>query len=265
LEKNFFFTFSPIGPAASWPIRPFGPAAAHFFLFSTGRSPPLPIGPQPLGRPSSPSRPSRPSSSSSQTGAVCASRHHRSASRRPMDGPDYLRRRKNNDCITPPSFPSSIPGNRRLQSGGIEASSTPATEGTRPPPPHLRPIKGRPPSVKTPTPPTLLLLALNVPSPPPFRAEAPPSVRRPSTAATLSSNSPARPSPPPPLVGALGHQSGRRPSSGELLSAAMAVGPRWTGPARSTGFSLEKQILEIPISGTLHLGPSSFSISTRSP
>jgi hypothetical protein len=41
-------------------------------------------------------------------------------------------------------FPSSIPGNRRLQSGGIEASSTPANEGTRPPPPLLRPIKGCP-------------------------------------------------------------------------------------------------------------------------
>jgi hypothetical protein len=39
---------------------------------------------------------------------------------------------------------SSIPGNRRLQSGSIEASSTPAIEGTRPPPPRLRPIKGLP-------------------------------------------------------------------------------------------------------------------------
>jgi hypothetical protein len=41
-------------------------------------------------------------------------------------------------------FPSSIPGNRRLQSRGIEASSTSAIEGTGPPPPRLRPIKGRP-------------------------------------------------------------------------------------------------------------------------
>jgi hypothetical protein len=31
-----------------------------------------------------------------------------------------------------------------LQSRGIKSPSTPATEGTRPPPPHLRPIKGRP-------------------------------------------------------------------------------------------------------------------------
>jgi hypothetical protein len=28
-EKNFSFTFGPIGPAASRPIRPFAPAAAH--------------------------------------------------------------------------------------------------------------------------------------------------------------------------------------------------------------------------------------------
>jgi hypothetical protein len=39
---------------------------------------------------------------------------------------------------------SSIPGNWRLQSGGIEASSTPAIEGTRPPPSCLCPIKGCP-------------------------------------------------------------------------------------------------------------------------
>jgi hypothetical protein len=33
----------------------------------------------------------------------------------------------------------------------------------------------------------------------------------------------------------------------------------------STGFPLEIQFLEIPISSILHLGPSTFSISTRSP
>jgi hypothetical protein len=53
-------------------------------------------------------------------------------------------------------------------------------------------------------------------------------------------------------------------------------GPRWNhGPATpawstnswtwSTGFPLEKQFLEIPIFGILPLGPSTFSISTRSP
>jgi hypothetical protein len=40
--------------------------------------------------------------------------------------------------------PYSIPGNRCLQSGGIEAPSTPANEGTRPPLPRLCPIKGHP-------------------------------------------------------------------------------------------------------------------------
>jgi hypothetical protein len=39
-RKEFFLTFGPTGPAASRPIRPFGPAAAHLFLFSTGQSPP---------------------------------------------------------------------------------------------------------------------------------------------------------------------------------------------------------------------------------
>jgi hypothetical protein len=41
-------------------------------------------------------------------------------------------------------FPTSIPGNRHLQSWSIEASSTPAIEGTRPPPSRLRPINGHP-------------------------------------------------------------------------------------------------------------------------
>jgi hypothetical protein len=49
--KEFSFTFSPIGPAASRPNR--GP------LVFQPDAPPLPTGPQPLGRPSSPSRPSR--------------------------------------------------------------------------------------------------------------------------------------------------------------------------------------------------------------
>jgi hypothetical protein len=39
---------------------------------------------------------------------------------------------------------------------------------------------------------------------------------------------------PCPLIGALRHQSDRRPSFSELSSAAMAAGPWWTGPARST-------------------------------
>jgi hypothetical protein len=42
---NFFLTFGPIGPAANRPIRPFGPAAAHFFSFQLAVPPPL----SPLG------------------------------------------------------------------------------------------------------------------------------------------------------------------------------------------------------------------------
>jgi hypothetical protein len=41
-------------------------------------------------------------------------------------------------------FPSSITGNRHLQSRDIEAPSTLAIEGARPPLPRLRPIKGCP-------------------------------------------------------------------------------------------------------------------------
>jgi hypothetical protein len=56
-------------------------------------------------------------------------------------------------------FPYSINGNRRLQSGAIEAPSTPAIEGARPPPPRLRPMK-----------------ALNAPSPFPWIGRLLPSV-----------------------------------------------------------------------------------------
>jgi hypothetical protein len=40
--------------------------------------------------------------------------------------------------------PLQSSGNRRLQTRSIEAPSTPAIKGTRPLPPRLRPIKGRP-------------------------------------------------------------------------------------------------------------------------
>jgi hypothetical protein len=58
-RKEFFLTFGPINPAASQPIRPFGPTMAHFFSFQPAVFPRLPTGPQPLGWPSSPSQPSR--------------------------------------------------------------------------------------------------------------------------------------------------------------------------------------------------------------
>jgi hypothetical protein len=46
-EKNFSFTFGPIGPVASQPIRPFSPAAAQFFFFFPNR--PLPLSQLGLG------------------------------------------------------------------------------------------------------------------------------------------------------------------------------------------------------------------------
>jgi hypothetical protein len=58
--------------------------------------------------------------------------------------------------------------NRCLQTESIEGPSTPAIEGTWPPPPRLCPIKAAPPKVNNPTPPTLLLLALTAPTPSPF-------------------------------------------------------------------------------------------------
>jgi hypothetical protein len=139
--KDFFLTFGPIGPAAS---RLLGLAAAHFFLFSTSHFlPPLPTGPRPHGPTGRLLPPPAPEPSAQ---VAAAGRPHAA----PRSTPTTSTGRK----ITAASlllhspikrchFPSSIPGNQRLQSGGIEASSTPAIEGTRPPPPRLRPIKGR--------------------------------------------------------------------------------------------------------------------------
>jgi hypothetical protein len=85
-----------------------------------------------------------------------------------------------------PSFISPLNGslsplqstsNQHLQAGNIEALSTLAIEGTQPPPPRLRLIKGPPPPVKIPTPPTLLLVP-TMPTSSPFRAKVPPPVRR---------------------------------------------------------------------------------------
>jgi hypothetical protein len=178
------------------PIRPFGPAAAHFFSFQPPVSPPpLPTGPRPLGQPSPTSRPNRPPSSSSRTGAKRA-RSHRSASRRPHGRPRRLHRKKKKWPHQSPFIPqlisaispSSKTDNQCLQLGPLKLL-------------QRRPLKA--PLVKTPTPPTLPLLALNVPSPSPFRTEAPPPVRRPSTASRATTTPPlsssVRPSSPPPL------------------------------------------------------------------
>jgi hypothetical protein len=283
LFRKEFSSHSAQRPSSQQAHLEFRPSRSPFFPFQPAVAPPLPTGPRPLGRPSSSHSPTghllpppapEPNAQGATTGRPRAT---------PTVDPDALHQKKKTDASIPlhspinqRHSPSSNTGNRHLQTGAIEAPSTPTIEGAQPPPPLLHPIKGHPPSVKTPTPPTLLLLALNAPSSSPFRAEALPPMRRLSTtsqaATTPSLNSPTRLSLPRPSVGALEHQSGRRPSSGELPSAAMVAGPRWTGPAWSTdswtqsmGFSLEKQFLGIPMSGILHLGPSTFSISTRSP
>jgi hypothetical protein len=186
-EKNFPVTFGPSGLSAQ--PRPI------FFLFNHPFPPPLPTGPRPLGQPSPTSRPNRPPSSSSRTGAKRA-RSHRSASRRPHGRPRRLHRKKKKWPHQSPFIPqlisaispSSKTDNRCLQLGPLKLL-------------QRRPLKA--PLVKTPTPPTLPLLALNVPSPSPFRAEAPPPVRRPSTASRATTTPPlsssVRPSSPPPL------------------------------------------------------------------
>jgi hypothetical protein len=142
-RKEFFLTFGPTGPAASWPIRTFGPAAALFFP-PTGYfpSPLFPTGPRPVkpatffllphwsqSHKAPPPAGLTPPPQSTPTSPL----EEKMAASIPLHSPI-------NRC----HFPSSITGNRRLQSGAIEAPSTPAIEGTRPPPPRLRPIKGRP-------------------------------------------------------------------------------------------------------------------------
>jgi hypothetical protein len=150
-RKEFFLTFGPTGPAASRPIRPFGPAAAHLFLFSTGHSPPLsPLGlclsagpartHGPTGRLLPPPTPEP----SAQAAAAGRPRAAPQLTPTTSTGRKIMVASLLHSPIKRRHFPSSIPSNRRLQSGGIEASSTPTIEGTWPPPPHLCPIKGRP-------------------------------------------------------------------------------------------------------------------------
>jgi hypothetical protein len=76
IRKDFFSTFSPIGPAASRPIRPFGPHAPADRLLP----PPTP----------------------EQSAQAATTSRPRAA---PMVGPYYLHQRENNCRITPPSFP----------------------------------------------------------------------------------------------------------------------------------------------------------------
>jgi hypothetical protein len=263
----------------------FGPAAAHFLFFSTGCFSPSPLG---IGLSAGPAHPHGPTGRLLPPAAPKPSAQDAAASRpraAPRSTPTTSTGRKimaSSILLQSPikqrHFPSSITGNRHLQSRDIEAPSTPAIEGARPPLPRLRPIKG-----------CAVLgedsYTSNAPSLSPQRALAVALPSRGSaTGETPLHHLPSRGNPvielacppalplPRPSVGALGHRSGRMPSSGELPSAAMAVSPRWTGPARSTnswtwstGFPLGKQFLEIPIFGILHLGPSTLPISTHSP
>jgi hypothetical protein len=140
-RKEFFCHF--------WPIRPFGPAVAHFLFFSTAHSPPFPLG---LSLSAGPAHTHGPTSRllppTPEPSAHDAAGRPRAA---PWSTPTNSTGRKimaSSILLQSPikrrHFPSSITGNRRLQSGAIEAPSTPAIEGARPPPPHLRPIKACP-------------------------------------------------------------------------------------------------------------------------
>jgi hypothetical protein len=146
--KEIFLTFSPIGPAASWP---FGPVAAHFFLFNRAFSPPSPLG---LGLSVGPAHPHGPTGRLLPPPAPEPSAEDATAGRphaAPRSTSTTSTRRKImaasillHSPIKRRHSPSSITGNRRLQSGAIEAPSTQAIEGARPPLPHLHPIKGCP-------------------------------------------------------------------------------------------------------------------------
>jgi hypothetical protein len=175
-------------------------------------------------------------------------------------------------------FPSSIPGNRRLQSNGIEASSTLAIEGTWPPTPRLRHIKGHP---------TLGEDSHTSNAPPLSSQRAPAAAAVPSRGSAagetplhhlpnrgnpvIELTCPSFPSPAPwSELSGTGATGGRAPMSSRARQWLPVHGGPGRGGPRTRGlgprvFSFKNQFLEIPISGTLHLGPSSFSISTRSP
>jgi hypothetical protein len=194
-EKNFSVTFDPSGLSAQ--PRPI------FFSFQPAIFSPFPLG---LGLLASPAHPDGP------TGRLLPPAPEPSAhdtAGQPRAAPWLTPMTSTGSKIMASSillqspikrhhFPSSINGNRRLQSGAIEAPSTPALEGARPPLPRLRPIKACPAlgeDSHTSNAPSL--------SPQHALAEAPPPVRRPSiasrAAATPPLSLPARPSSPPPL------------------------------------------------------------------
>jgi hypothetical protein len=104
-RKEFFLTFGPTGPAASWPIQTFGLAAVLFFPPTDRPPPPFPTGPRPLGRPSSPHGPTGhllpPPASEPVAQGAATGRPHAT----PTVDPDASTGRKKNGGINPPSFP----------------------------------------------------------------------------------------------------------------------------------------------------------------
>jgi hypothetical protein len=106
------------------PIRPFGPAATHFFS-NWSIFPPLPTGPRPLGRPSPPSRPNRPPVVFFLPHRSQARRHHRPASRRLHGRPNASTGREKRQHLIPLHSPPPLigaippplfnPRNQRLQ------------------------------------------------------------------------------------------------------------------------------------------------------
>jgi hypothetical protein len=160
----------------------------------------------------------------------------------------------------------------------IKVPTTTAARYSRPPPPPSRPYK-RAPTLRWSTSPLHLASSI-MPAPWPLGAEAPPPVRHLLTVVrALVSGPPVVPRHALPVATLAASCHGPEQPLGRAPVSPYRQPlwcPRWNrGPATptrstdlwtwSTGFSLAKQFLEIPISGTLHLGPSSFPISTRSP
>jgi hypothetical protein len=140
-RKEFFLHFRPKQPSGQLAHAAFRPSHDPPF-FSTGRSPLSPLG---LDLSAGPARPHGPAGRLLPPPAPkqCA---QAPTTGRPHAAPWTALTTSARGKITAASLllhspikrrhsPSSIPGNRRLQSRGFEAFSTPAIEGTWPPPP----------------------------------------------------------------------------------------------------------------------------------
>jgi hypothetical protein len=131
--------------------------------------------------------------------------------------------------------PSSITGNWRLQSGALEATSTPAIEGAQPPPPRLRPIKGRPAlgedshTSNTPSLSPQRALAVALPSRSSAAGETPPHRLSSHGNPTIDLACPSFPSPAPQSeLSGTGAAGGRAPVSSRARQWPLVQG----GPGR---------------------------------